>query len=88
MSTVVEVEFALDGPPMVTTKWARLEPRSMATDATETDKGIGIAVVLGALALASAAVPLAAAGTELAAWGFAGAIVFGLLLIAAIHTYW
>lgn len=60
----------------------------MATDAVETDKGIGIAVVLGALALASAAMALAAPGTELAAWGFAAATVLGLLLVTAIHAYW
>lgn len=73
---------------MGTTKWSRMEPGDMATDATESDKGIGLTVVLGALALASAAVSLAAHGTELAAWGFAAAMFLGLLLVTAIHAYW
>lgn len=73
---------------MATTKYSWPERRDMATDATDSDAGIGLAVVLGALALASAAVTLATPGTELAAWGFAVAIVLGLVLIAAIHAYW
>ncbi|PSP76534.1 hypothetical protein BRC81_13050 [Halobacteriales archaeon QS_1_68_20] len=60
----------------------------MANDAVESDKGIGIAVVLGALAVASAGASLATAGTVTSAWGFAAATLFGILLVAAIHVYW
>lgn len=51
------------------------------------DKGIGYGVLLGALALVSALVPLFAPGSLAGALGFAGAIVFGLLLVVALHVY-
>jgi len=51
-----------------------------------TDKGIGLAVVFGALALAAAGVQLATDGTT-AAYGFAAAMVAGSLLVVAQHAY-
>ena len=60
----------------------------METDAAQSDKGLGLTVVLGALALASAGLVLSAPGTEQAAWGFAGLTVLGSLLVVAIHVYW
>lgn len=55
--------------------------------AFESDKGIGLAILLGVLAVAGALVMLASPGTETAAWGFAAAVIFGCLLVVAIHVY-
>ena len=57
----------------------------MAEDAV-TDKGIGLAVVFGALALAAAGVQLATEGTT-AAYAFAAAMLAGALLVVAQHAY-
>lgn len=60
----------------------------MADDATfESDKGIGVAIVLGLLAMAAAGVQLAAHGTVTGAFGFAGAMTLGSLLVVALHVY-
>lgn len=58
-----------------------------ATDAT-TDRGIGLAMILGALALFSALGMFAAAPTPYAGLGFAVAMTFGAILVAAIHLRW
>lgn len=54
----------------------------------ETDKGIGFAVLLSLLAVAGAAVMYLNAGTEMAGWGFAAAMLAGTLAVAGIHLYW
>lgn len=63
----------------------------MASDATfESDKGIGLAIVLGALAVGGALMMLgtvATPGTLLAAYGFAAAVVAGALAVVALHVY-
>ena len=60
----------------------------MAQDVTfESDKSIGLAVVLGVLAVASALVMLAAPGTVTGALGFAAAMTFGAILVVALHAY-
>jgi hypothetical protein len=56
------------------------------TEDAVTDKGIGLAVVFGALALAAAGVQLATEGTT-AAYGFAAAMIAGSLLVVAQHAY-
>lgn len=53
-----------------------------------TDRGVGLALLLGILAVSGALVSLLAPGTELAAWGFAAAMTLGALLVAAVHLYW
>lgn len=54
---------------------------------TATDTGIGLTLAFGVLAAIGAAVMYAAAPDELAGWGFAAAVVFGVLAIVAVHRY-
>lgn len=56
----------------------------MATQ-TETDKGIGLGLALGALAVIGALVMLVGAPEVTAAWGFAGAVLFSSLAVVGIH---
>ena len=56
----------------------------MATQ-TETDKGIGLGLALGALAVIGALVMFVGAPDVTAAWGFAGAVLFSSLAIVGIH---
>ncbi|RZV08695.1 hypothetical protein BDK88_2769 [Natrinema hispanicum] len=56
----------------------------MATQ-TETDKGIGLGLALGALAVIGALVMLVGAPDVTAAWGFAGAVLFSSLAVVGIH---
>lgn len=58
-----------------------------ATDAT-TDRGLGLALALGALSVLAALGMFAAAPTPYAGVAFAVAMTFGALVIAAIHLYW
>ncbi|WP_132060530.1 DUF7525 family protein [Halorussus amylolyticus] len=53
-----------------------------------TDKGIGLATMFTLLATVAAVAMFAAPGTELAAWGFAVAMVAGVLAVSAVHLYW
>ncbi|MEF8830650.1 MAG: hypothetical protein V5A23_03840 [Halobacteriales archaeon] len=59
----------------------------MATQTKTSDKGLGLTVLFGALALGGAAVQYAGHGTELAGYGFALAMLFAALLVAAIQVY-
>lgn len=60
----------------------------MAHDATfESDKSIGMAVILGVLGVASAASMLVAPGTVAGAFGFAAAMTIGVVLVVALHVY-
>lgn len=64
----------------------------MATQsARTTDKGTGYAILFGVLATLSAAAmyvgATALAPREVAAAGFAGAVLFGSLAVVAIHVY-
>jgi hypothetical protein len=54
--------------------------------AFESDVSIGLALVLGVLAVGSAMVTLFAPGTVVAGFGFAGAMTLGALLIVALHV--
>lgn len=60
----------------------------MAHDAAfESDKSIGVAVILGVLAVASAATMLVAPGTVTGAIGFGAAMTIGAVLVVALHVY-
>lgn len=56
-------------------------------EAFESDKSIGVAIVLGVLAVASALAMLVAPGTVTGAFGFAAALTIGCLLVVALHAY-
>ncbi|EFW93048.1 hypothetical protein ZOD2009_04272 [Haladaptatus paucihalophilus DX253] len=49
--------------------------------------GTGLSVLFVLLAIAGAAVTFVTPGTETAAWGFAAAMIAGVLAVAASHLY-
>ncbi|WP_247731505.1 DUF7525 family protein [Halovivax limisalsi] len=53
-----------------------------------TDRGVGLTLLFGALAVLSAGVMAVGAPAETAAWGFAAAVAFGCLSVVAAHRYW
>lgn len=55
--------------------------------AAESDKGIGLGIAFGLLAVGGALVMLAGPTQVTQAWGFAGAMVAGTLAVVAIHAY-
>ncbi|WP_227354619.1 DUF7525 family protein [Haladaptatus salinisoli] len=55
--------------------------------AVSTDMGVGLSVLFVLVAVVGAAVTFATPGTEIAAWGFATAVVAGVLAITATHLY-
>lgn len=58
--------------------------------ATGSDKAVGLTVLFGLLGLAAAGAMLAGGMAHdqlLAAWGFAAAMVAGVLAVAAVHVY-
>ncbi len=59
----------------------------MATETETTDKGVGLALALGALAVIGALVMLVGAPDVTAAWGFAGAVLFSSLAVVGIHLF-
>lgn len=60
----------------------------MAEYSESTDKGLGLAIALGAVAAIGAGGMLVGAPDIEAAWGFAGAMLFSSLAVVAIHLYW
>ncbi|NKE35675.1 hypothetical protein GWG54_07560 [Natronococcus sp. JC468] len=60
----------------------------MATQSESTDKGLGLAIALGAVATIGAFAMGLGAPDITAAWGFAGAMLFSSLAVVAIHLYW
>lgn len=58
----------------------------MATTAERTDMGTGFMILFSILAAGSAGLMLFADGF-LSAFGFGAAVVFGLLLVVAVHLY-
>ncbi|RBI64354.1 DUF7525 family protein [halophilic archaeon] len=56
--------------------------------AVASDKGLGLVVLFTLVAVAAAAVTFVSPGTETAAWGFAAAMVAGVLGVGATHLYW
>ncbi|SDQ51914.1 DUF7525 family protein [Natronobacterium texcoconense] len=60
----------------------------MATETeSSTDKGLGIALALGALATIGALVMFTGAPDIEAAWGFAAAVLFASLAVVGIHVW-
>ena len=53
-----------------------------------TDKGVGLTLLLGAVAVLGALVMLVGAPEQIAAWGFAVAVGFASLAVVGIHLYW
>jgi len=60
----------------------------MATESVGTDMGIGLGVLFSLLAGVGALGMYLGAPDELAAWGFALAVLAGSLAVVAIHVYW
>ncbi|ELY70430.1 DUF7525 family protein [Natrinema versiforme] len=60
----------------------------MATESETTDKGVGLALALGALAVIGALLMYTGAPDVTAAWGFAAAVLFSSLAVVGIHLYW
>ncbi|ELZ13842.1 hypothetical protein C479_03316 [Halovivax asiaticus JCM 14624] len=60
----------------------------MTTSTNATDRGIGLSVLFGALAVLGAIVMAVGAPEQLAAWGFAAAVIFGCLAVVAAHKLW
>ncbi len=60
----------------------------MAASTETTDKGIGLAIAFAVVAVLGAFAMFAGAPNIEAAWGFAAAVLFGGLAVAAIHAYW
>ncbi|THE64653.1 hypothetical protein D8Y22_11655 [Salinadaptatus halalkaliphilus] len=52
-----------------------------------TDKGLGLALALGALAAIGAALMFTGAPDIEAAWGFAAAMIFSSLAVVGIHLW-
>ncbi|AGB32682.1 hypothetical protein C488_13488 [Natrinema pellirubrum DSM 15624] len=59
----------------------------MATESETTDKGVGLALALGALAVIGALLMLVGAPEITAAWGFAAAVLFSSLAVVGIHLF-
>jgi hypothetical protein len=60
----------------------------MAETGLQSDKGIGLGLLFGALGVAGAVVMYVAAEQQLlAGWGFALAVVFGSLAVAAVQIF-
>jgi hypothetical protein len=51
------------------------------------DKRIGIGLLFGLIAVGGALVALVVPGGLMGAWGFAAAMVAGMLAVLAIHVY-
>jgi hypothetical protein len=60
----------------------------MTTGSTqETDMGIGVGLAFGLLAVAASAYTFVAPGQFQTALGFAGAVTFSALCVAALHVW-
>ncbi|OTF10645.1 hypothetical protein [Halorubrum sp. SD612] len=59
----------------------------MSEASIESDKEVGVALALGAVAAVSAVVMLAYPGQLGKAWGFAGAFVFATLAVGAVQLF-
>lgn len=55
--------------------------------AVESDKGIGLGIAFSLLAVVGAVAMLGGPAQIVRAWGFAAAMIAGLLAIVAIHVY-
>ncbi|XVH31072.1 DUF7525 family protein [Haloferacaceae archaeon DSL9] len=59
----------------------------MEVSTVESDKGIGVAMALGAVALVGAGIMFGGGSQLFQAWGFAAAMVASLLGVVAIHAF-
>lgn len=57
------------------------------TTETQTDKGVGLALAFGALAVVGAGLMLFGGSQTTMAWGFAAAMVAGALAVMAVQIY-
>ncbi|WP_266077186.1 DUF7525 family protein [Haladaptatus caseinilyticus] len=55
--------------------------------AVSTDMGVGLSVLFTLVAVAGAGLTFVTSGTETAAWGFAIAVIAGILAVSASHVY-
>lgn len=53
----------------------------------ESDKGLGLGIAFGLLAVVGALIMLAGPTETVKAWGFAAAMATGALAVLAIHVY-
>jgi hypothetical protein len=60
----------------------------MANQTESTDKGLGLAIALGAVATIGAGLMFVGAPDIEAAWGFAAAMLFSAFAVVGIHLYW
>jgi hypothetical protein len=60
----------------------------MANQTESTDKGLGLAIALGAVATIGAGLMFVGAPDIEAAWGFAAAMLFSAFSVVGIHLYW
>ncbi|MFQ3476634.1 hypothetical protein HKK80_10305 [Halonotius sp. F2-221B] len=59
----------------------------MATHGTTTDKGVGVAIACGTVALLGAGIMFTGGTQLMKAWGFAAAVVAAGLSVAALQLY-
>jgi hypothetical protein len=60
----------------------------MSETAGQSDMGIGLAMLFGVLAVVAAGAMAVTVETQVvSAWSFAGAVVAGILAVAALHIY-
>lgn len=59
----------------------------MATHGTTTDKGIGVAIACGTVAVLGAGLMFAGGSQLTKAWGFAAAVIAAGLSVAALQLY-
>ncbi|MFB6243110.1 MAG: hypothetical protein ABEH80_03340 [Halobaculum sp.] len=59
----------------------------MATETVTSDKGIGLTLAFGVLAVVSAGVMLFGGSQAIIAWGFAAAMVTAALAVVAVQLF-
>ena len=59
----------------------------MATHGTTTDKGVGVAIACGTVAVLGAAIMFTGGTQLIKAWGFAAAVVAAGLSVVALQLY-
>jgi len=59
----------------------------MATHGTTTDKGVGVAIACGTVAVLGAGIMFTGGTQLMKAWGFAAAVVAAGLSVAALQLY-
>lgn len=57
------------------------------TKQVASDKGVGLGLLFGLLAVGGTLAMVAVPGGLVGAWGFAAAMVAGIILMVAVHVY-